>query len=530
MSKRIAWLALAGAVWRLRGRGMLECTAKRTRRCSFAARNGGSRNRAGRRSTATTGRSASATAAIRSNLRFEPRWLLDADATRSAQHRAGRPAGLKDYRAARSARRSRSIRNAFTLLGPQAARRRRLRHRQQRRAHQRDARRSRRCRRSPISVPTAAACGRRPTAARRRRPGQIKTDFPEIASMAIGDITFDPNNHNVLYAGTGDLRYGSFSFGSAGVLKSTDKGETWSVLGEDVFNPFYGPSAERFSAVPGDQQGRRRSEQFGQRRSSAPRPACISRTTPARTGPARATPTRSRARQRNQRQDIDRRARGRQRRHDDGLRRGRHARLRPRRCSRISRNNGANGVYRATMPDGRVSRPSPTGRCSTTTGRPCTGNGDAADDDRPHRARRRADRQPDDLRDGVRRERAARSPCRASTSPPTAARPGRRPARRELLGLRRRRLADVVRRRHHRLADRSEHDLREHGRPVPLDATAAPAFTNLTNAYCGGPVHPDNHARAFVGGDPNKILNGNDGGVYYFDNATAMASPRTGSR
>jgi uncharacterized repeat protein (TIGR01451 family) len=36
-------------------------------------------------------------------------------------------------------------------------------------------------------------------------------------------------------------------------------------------------------------------------------------------------------------------------------------------------------------------------------------------------------------------------------------------------------------------------------------------------------VHPDNHARAFVGGDPNKLINGNDGGVYY--NSTAMGSP-----
>jgi len=75
---------------------------------------------------------------------------------------------------------------------------------------------------------------------------EIKTDFPEIASMSIGDISYDPNNHNVLYAGTGDLRYGSFTFGSAGVLKSTDKGETWVVLGEDVFNMFYGPSAGGF--------------------------------------------------------------------------------------------------------------------------------------------------------------------------------------------------------------------------------------------------------------------------------------------
>ena len=43
----------------------------------------------------------------------------------------------------------------------------------------------------------------------------------------------------MVYAGTGDLRFGSFSFGAAGVLKSTDQGATWTVLGADVFNPAY---------------------------------------------------------------------------------------------------------------------------------------------------------------------------------------------------------------------------------------------------------------------------------------------------
>ena len=71
----------------------------------------------------------------------------------------------------------------------------------------------------------------------------VVTDFPEIASMAIGDITLDPNNHNIVYAGTGDLRFGSFSFGAAGLLKSVDQGVTWTLLGADVFNPMYGPSA-----------------------------------------------------------------------------------------------------------------------------------------------------------------------------------------------------------------------------------------------------------------------------------------------
>ncbi|MEP6882165.1 MAG: hypothetical protein ABI866_09240 [Dokdonella sp.] len=64
-----------------------------------------------------------------------------------------------------------------------------------------------------------------------------------ISSTAIGEIYIEPSNPNVIYLGTGDLRYGSFSFGSSGVLKSVDKGESWTVLGEDVFNPLYPPSA-----------------------------------------------------------------------------------------------------------------------------------------------------------------------------------------------------------------------------------------------------------------------------------------------
>ncbi len=69
------------------------------------------------------------------------------------------------------------------------------------------------------------------------------TDQPDIASIAIGDIYIEPSNPDVIYAGTGDLRYSSFSFGSSGILKSIDRGESWDVLGEDVFTPFYPPSA-----------------------------------------------------------------------------------------------------------------------------------------------------------------------------------------------------------------------------------------------------------------------------------------------
>src|SRR5205807_6075530 len=50
-------------------------------------------------------------------------------------------------------------------------------------------------------------------------------------------LTIDPNNYNTIYAGTGDLNFGSFSMGSQGILKSTDAGVTWTLLGANVFGP-----------------------------------------------------------------------------------------------------------------------------------------------------------------------------------------------------------------------------------------------------------------------------------------------------
>jgi hypothetical protein len=67
----------------------------------------------------------------------------------------------------------------------------------------------------------------------------VMTDQDDLQGIAIGDISLDPNNPNVVYAGTGDLRYGSNSFGASGLLKSTDAGATWQLLGADVFGPFY---------------------------------------------------------------------------------------------------------------------------------------------------------------------------------------------------------------------------------------------------------------------------------------------------
>ena len=67
----------------------------------------------------------------------------------------------------------------------------------------------------------------------------VVTDDPLISTTAIDTITIDPSNHNTIYAGTGDLNFGSFSMGSQGILKSTDAGTTWTVLGADVFGMAY---------------------------------------------------------------------------------------------------------------------------------------------------------------------------------------------------------------------------------------------------------------------------------------------------
>jgi hypothetical protein len=49
-------------------------------------------------------------------------------------------------------------------------------------------------------------------------------------------------------------------------------------------------------------------------------------------------------------------------------------------------------------------------------------------------------------------------------------------------------------------------------------------FSDVTCGYGAGNVHVDHHARAYVGNDPDRLLLGSDGGVWYSANATA-ASP-----
>jgi len=55
--------------------------------------------------------------------------------------------------------------------------------------------------------------------------------FDEQAVLPIGDLAVDPNNPNLIYAGTGEANGGHNNFFGGGVYKSTDAGATWQFLG-----------------------------------------------------------------------------------------------------------------------------------------------------------------------------------------------------------------------------------------------------------------------------------------------------------
>jgi photosystem II stability/assembly factor-like uncharacterized protein len=55
------------------------------------------------------------------------------------------------------------------------------------------------------------------------------------ASLAMGTLAFDPSNPETIYAGTGEP-HGSDSYYGAGILRSTDGGATWTLLGESTFS------------------------------------------------------------------------------------------------------------------------------------------------------------------------------------------------------------------------------------------------------------------------------------------------------
>ena len=58
----------------------------------------------------------------------------------------------------------------------------------------------------------------------------------DFVTQAAGAIEIDPTNSNVVYAGTGD--WAANDQFSAGIMKTTDGGLTWTHLGGDVFTPY----------------------------------------------------------------------------------------------------------------------------------------------------------------------------------------------------------------------------------------------------------------------------------------------------
>jgi len=450
------------------------------------------------------------------NLRFEPRWLLHSK-EQDARIASGVPAGMKDYRKPAGSPLSLDP-NAFTLLGPQPL------------AGEGFGAGSNTGRTNVLlgdpDDPTIAYLGsdgggvwKTTNCCSASTTWTIKTDFPEIASMSIGDISYDPNDHNVLYAGTGDLRYGSFTFGSAGVLKSTDKGETWVVLGEDVFNPFYGPSAGGFpqyqaiskvvvdpnnsnNVVVGTKTGVFFSYDAG-----------TNWTGPCYTNnfSGGATP---------QRQDTT----GVLVLNQSGTStvyaaigtRGFPTPVQP-----DLGNNGANGVYRTAMP---------------TSGCPAVGDWALLNNNWPAvtgqgnpqttLGRIELAAAPTDsltiyamASDANNSSRSVQGVYKSSDGGTTWTQTGTPASFSGCGGAGSQMWYDSG----ITVSPTDPNTIFASTVDLFRSTNGGAAFTNLTNAYCGGPVHPDNHARAFVGGDPNKILNGNDGGVYY--NSTAMASP-----
>src|SRR5262245_54048038 len=56
------------------------------------------------------------------------------------------------------------------------------------------------------------------------------------ASPFIGCVTLAPSNPNIVYVGTGEAELRALSFYGRGVLKSTDAGATWTLLGSGPFD------------------------------------------------------------------------------------------------------------------------------------------------------------------------------------------------------------------------------------------------------------------------------------------------------
>jgi hypothetical protein len=62
------------------------------------------------------------------------------------------------------------------------------------------------------------------------------------ASLAVGSIAIDPNNHLNIFVGTGEENFNGDAYYGAGILKSADGGTTWTQEGASLFAGSSGPS------------------------------------------------------------------------------------------------------------------------------------------------------------------------------------------------------------------------------------------------------------------------------------------------
>lgn len=343
----------------------------------------------------------------------------------------------------------------------------------------------------------------------------LTTDLPNIVNSAIGDIVIDPNNHNTVYAGTGDLRFGSFSFGSAGLLKSTDAGATWTLLGETEFAPLYAPSANgypQYQAIgkvvvdPNDSNklavGTKTGVYFSYNAGSSWSGPCFTNGFTSGAGA--------------QRQDITGLIAV-----DQGATTDLYAavgtRGNPTPVQPDLGNNGANAVYKATMPASGC--PAVSDWTLLNNGWPAgTGNGT------PTTTRGRielavapsntqvmyamvADVSTSNVNSVLRTADGGATWTQTATSTGFT---GCGNAGTQMwydAGL-------TVSPNNPDVVFASAVDLFR-------STNGGTTFTNLTCGYSGGTTHVDHHARAFVGSDPDKLLIGSDGGAYYSANIQA---------
>jgi len=68
------------------------------------------------------------------------------------------------------------------------------------------------------------------------------------SSLSTGSMAFDPSNPDIVYVGTGEANFGFDAYGGAGILKTSDGGQTWT----NIPGPFVGSAIAAISVQPGN--------------------------------------------------------------------------------------------------------------------------------------------------------------------------------------------------------------------------------------------------------------------------------------